>query len=93
MLVGLLQLELRLPGCHSLKDKRQVLQSLIEGMRRRFNASVAEVDHLDAWQMSGLGVACVANERRFLDQVLSKVESFVASEPRVEIVHSETEIF
>ena len=92
MFVGLLHLELRLAESHSLKDKRQVIQSLIETTRRRFNASVAEVDHLDAWQLAGIGVACVANERRFLDQVLAKVETYVESEPRVEIIRSDIEI-
>lgn len=92
MFVGLLHLELRIAESHSLKEKRQVVQSLIETTRRRFNASVAEVDHLDAWQMAGVGVACVANERRHLDQVLAKIESHVESDPRVEIVRSGIEI-
>jgi len=92
MFIGLLTLELRIPGSHSLKDKRQVIQSLIETTRRRFNASVAEVDHQDAWQTAGIGIACVANEKRFLDEVLARIETFVESEPRVEVVRSEVEI-
>lgn len=92
MLIAILQLELHIPGAHSLKDKRQVLQSLIETMRRKFNISVAEVGRQDAWQHAELGVACVANERRFLDEVLSRVEDYVDSEPRVEITGSQTEI-
>ena len=92
MLIGLLQFELHIPGALSLKDKRQVLQSLIETMRRRFNVSVAEVGRQDAWQHAELGVACVANERRFLDEVLSRVETFVEAEPRVVITGSNVEI-
>lgn len=92
MLVGLLQMELHIPGAHSLKDKRQVLQSLIETMRRRFNVSVAEVGRQDAWQQAELGIATVSNERRFLDEVLSRVEAFVESEPRVEITGTTVEI-
>jgi uncharacterized protein YlxP (DUF503 family) len=92
MLIGLLQLELHVPGAHSLKDKRQVLQSLIETMRRRFNVSVAEVGRQDAWQQAELGIATVANERRFLDEVLSRVESFVEGEPRVEVTGTSREL-
>lgn len=92
MLVGLLHLELRIAESQSLKDKRQVVQSLIETTRRRFNASVAEVDHLDVWQMAGIGIACVANERRFLDQALARIESHIESEPRIEVVRAEREI-
>lgn len=92
MLVGILQLHLRIAASHSLKDKRQVIQSLIEHLRRKFNVSVAEVGHQDAWQSSVLGIACVANERRFLEEALAKVEQFVESELRVEIVGSDTDI-
>ena len=92
MQIGLLQLELHIPGAHSLKDKRQVLQSLIETMRRRFNVSVAEVGRQDAWQHAEIAVATVANERRFVDEVLSRVESFVESEPRAEITGATSEI-
>lgn len=92
MLIGLLQLELRIAGSHSLKDKRQVIQSLIEQVRRRLNLSVAEVGHQDAWQSATLGVACVANERRFLDEVMSKAEQFFECDPRIEIVESQIEI-
>lgn len=91
MLIGLLQLELRFAGSHSLKDKRQVLQSTIEHLRRKFNVSVAEVGHQDAWQASTLGIAIVANERRFLEEALTKVEAFVESDPRIEIVGADTE--
>jgi uncharacterized protein YlxP (DUF503 family) len=92
MLIGLLQLELRIAGSHSLKDKRQVIQSLIEQVRRRFNVSVAEVGHQDAWQAAILGIACVSNERRFLDEAMSKAERFFESDPRIEIVNSQVEI-
>jgi uncharacterized protein YlxP (DUF503 family) len=92
MLVGLLQLELHIPKAHSLKDKRQVLHCLIETLRRRFKVWVAEVGRQDAWQLAELGIACVANERRFLDEVLSRVEAFVESEPRLEITGARTDI-
>lgn len=92
MLIALLQLNLRIAGSHSLKDKRQVLQSVIEHLRNRFNVSAAEVDHQDAWQSATLGIACVANERRFLDEVMARVETFVESDPRVEVIGSEIEI-
>jgi uncharacterized protein YlxP (DUF503 family) len=92
MLIGLLQLELRIAGSHSLKDKRQVIQSLIEQVRRRLNVSVAEVGRQDAWQAAILGIACVSNERRFLDEAMSKAERFFESDPRIEIVNSQVEI-
>jgi uncharacterized protein len=43
MPVGLLTLELHIPDAQSLKDKRQVLRSLKDKLRRQFNVAVAEL--------------------------------------------------
>lgn len=55
-----LRIELRLPAVRSLKAKRGVLRPLIDDLRNRFGASVAEVGFHDQWQRSTLGVALVA---------------------------------
>ncbi len=55
MPVGLLTLELHIPDAQSLKDKRQVLRSLKDKLRRQFNVAVAELDHHDVWQRSVVG--------------------------------------
>ena len=56
MPVGLLTLELHIPDAQSLKDKRQVLRSLKDRLRRDFNVAVAELEHQDTWQRSVVGV-------------------------------------
>ena len=72
MIVGLCTVELFIPDSHSLKDKRQVLQSLKNRLREKFNLSVAEVDGQDLWQKAVLGLACVANEGRYVNQVWTR---------------------
>ena len=62
MVVGVCTVELFIPESQSLKDKRQVLHSLKDRLRGKFNLSVAEVDGQDLWQKAVLGMACVANE-------------------------------
>ena len=62
IIVGLCTVELFIPESQSLKDKRQVLLSLKDRLRDKFNLSVAEVDGQDLWQKAVLGLACVANE-------------------------------
>ena len=42
--------ELHLPDVGSLKGKRHALKGLKDTLRRRFEISVAEVDHHDVWQ-------------------------------------------
>lgn len=86
MIVGVLQLQLNVFEAVNLKDKRRVLLSLKDRIRRRFNVSIAEVDYNDSIQTALLGVALVTNESRFADSVLSHIVDFVRREPRVSLV-------
>lgn len=62
MLILYIALSLRAPWCESLKDKRSVVKSLTEGMRRHFNVSVAESAHQDNHTLIGISAATlVAN--------------------------------
>lgn len=77
MVVGTCRLELRIPDTASLKDKRQVVRSIKDRVRSRFNVSIAEVGHLDEWQRAVLAVACVSNEAKVVDGMLNKVVDLV----------------
>jgi len=79
VVVGLLQVELTIPSADSLKAKRMVLRSLKDRIRKNFNVSIAEVDDNDQWQSAVLAVALVSNDKRFANQVLSKVVDFIES--------------
>jgi uncharacterized protein YlxP (DUF503 family) len=78
--VGILSFELRFPDNHSLKGKRKELLSVKAQLSRRFSASVAEVDHHDAWQRARLTMACVAREHRELQELLDGAERWLASQ-------------
>jgi uncharacterized protein YlxP (DUF503 family) len=62
----------------SLKDKRQIRRSLVEKTRRRFNASVAEVDTQDIHQTLTLGIAVVsgdfAHAQNSLDEIIQSIK-------------------
>ena len=77
MVVGLLSLELFIAGAQSLKDKRMVLRSLKDRLRR-FNVAVAEIEHQQLWQRAGLGVVTIAGTEalanRELEGVLEEIE-------------------
>jgi uncharacterized protein len=73
MPVGLLTLEIHIPDAQSLKDKRQVLRSLKDKLRRQFNVAVAELDHHDVWQRSVVGVVTLSNDERQVQESLQKV--------------------
>lgn len=91
MVIGLLTLEVFLHESRSLKEKRQVLKSLLSTTRNRFNVSIAEVDHLDLWQRATIAATCVSNDASFVDQVLNKVLQGFEGDPRVEVARVELE--
>ena len=93
MNVGVCKIKLRLPGNASLKGKRQVIKSITGRVEHRFNVSVAEIDNHDLWQLATLGVACVSNDKRHANEVLSKVVDFITkSHFDVELLDYEIEI-
>jgi len=93
MNIGVCRISLRLPENQSLKGKRQVLKSITTRIRNQFNVSVAEVDDHDLWQLATIGICCVSNDKRYTNQVLSKVVDFIAgSRFEVEILNHEIEI-
>ena len=92
MVVGLCTVELFISESQSLKDKRQVLHSLKDRLRGKFNLSVAEVDGQDLWQKAVLGMACVANDGGHVNQVLEQALNMIKAMPAVEIVRTQREL-
>jgi len=74
-----LNIEIFLPGCMNLKEKRQIVQSLRTRIQDRFNASVAEVDYLDKWQRAALGICFVHAQEGPLREVSQKIRDMVSS--------------
>lgn len=86
-------MELYFPEPQSLKEKRSVLQSLTNRLRKKFNVAVAEIDGMDLWQSSVLGIAAVGNETKHVNQILDFVLDFVRAEREVEITKEHMEFF
>lgn len=92
MVVGVCTVELWIPESQSLKDKRQVLHSLKDRLRGKFNLSIAEVDGQDLWQKAVLGMACVANDGSHVEQVLEQALNVIKSLPTIEVVRVHREL-
>ena len=91
MVVGILRIVLSIPASNSLKDKRQVVRSLLDVARNRFNVSAAEIDRLDSHRTGGLAFACVSNDKSVVNDVLNRVLEHAESNPLCEVVESELE--
>jgi hypothetical protein len=81
-----LLIELEISDGVTLKDKRHVVRSLLDRLRGRFNVGAAEVDRLDSVRFSTIAIVGVANEHRFLNEMMSKVVNLVEGEPRVVVL-------
>lgn len=86
MHVRALEVDLRIPASRSLKDKRAVLKSILNGAVNRFGVAAAEVAHQDKWQRASLGFAFVSGSAGHADEVMAKVERFVHSFPEIEVI-------
>ena len=86
MWIGALEFDLLLGDVHSLKEKRSVVRPLIAEVRKRFDLSVAEVDHLDLHRRAGIGLAAVSPDRSHLIEVLDAAERLVAQRPEADLL-------
>jgi uncharacterized protein YlxP (DUF503 family) len=84
-----IRIELRLPGCRSLKEKRRRLRPILDHLRRRLELSAAEVDLHDAWQRSALGVALVDGGAGHLGERVEQLRGWLLAQGDVELVDYE----
>ncbi|OWY61705.1 hypothetical protein B7486_62370 [cyanobacterium TDX16] len=81
-----LAVDLHLPESRSLKSRRAVVKPLLDGIRRRYGVSAAEVGHQQTWQRVAIGVAVVAGTAHHCTEVIDEVERFVWSHPEVQVL-------
>lgn len=93
MHIGVCKIKLYLPESQSLKEKRRIIKSLIARLKNRFNVAVAEVEALDLHQSAVIGAVSVANEAKFVNQILSQSVKFIEGNSSVVLVDYETEFF
>lgn len=92
MVVGVLRAELTLGGSRSLKDKRRVIQSLLDRARREFRVAAAEVEAQESWGRAVLGFACVSSEGGHASRILARVTAMIEREDEVTLLAASTEL-
>ena len=93
MIIGKCIIYLNCNWCHSLKEKRMVLKSIIDKVKHKFNVSIAEVDKQDVHKTIVIGFVCATNEKRQADKVIDKVINFIEENTEAIIYSIEREIF
>lgn len=92
MVIGVLQLDLRLYGTQSLKQKRGVIQKILARCRNHFPASCAEIGHQDLWQRSLLGFAVISSSERVVAPILTRIEDEVLASAELDLINADSEI-
>ncbi|MGD2279098.1 MAG: DUF503 domain-containing protein [Candidatus Omnitrophota bacterium] len=92
MNVGILQVELLISDGNSLKDKRRVLNRIKDRVKKSFNASIAEIGHMDKWRRAVLGVAVISNGKKNLSAHLDNIMNFIGGDRRVTIIDYTVEV-
>lgn len=85
-------IELYLPFCHSLKEKRNILRKAVERSRRRSSFSIAEIGHHDLWQRARLGAVSIGPDQKKLESMAEKVVYDIESVVGMDATRYEIEI-
>ena len=72
--IGALTLEIEIEDPQSIKDKRNVVRSLKDRLRAKFNVAVAEIGGQGSWNRSVVAAVTVSKDREYAEQLLQAVE-------------------
>jgi uncharacterized protein YlxP (DUF503 family) len=92
MIVGTLRVRLLLREARTLKDKRQVVQSIKDRLRQSFNVAVAEVEAQDNRQLAVVGFAMIGPETHALKVSLGQIVEALRCHPVAELLDYELEV-
>lgn len=92
MFIASIRLELSIPHANSLKAKRMVLNSLMDRIRSRYGAAVAEVGDQELWQRSVVGIALVSGENTHVREMADRVVGFVEAHWEGEVCQIDIEV-
>lgn len=92
MVIGVCKVVLAIDEAFSLKEKRHIVKSLLERVKSRFNASVAEVDLNDKWKRAIIGISCVSNDTGHADSMMASIVNFIENDGRAVLFDYSTEI-
>lgn len=84
MVIGTLHARLLVREARTLKDKRQVVRSILDRLRGGFNVSAAEVGHLDDVKVVEVGVSAVGPETTVVRGALQTIQEALRAHPVAE---------
>jgi uncharacterized protein YlxP (DUF503 family) len=92
MHVGTLEVTIHVPEARSLKDKRQVVKSILDRMRNHFQVSAAEVGEQDLLQLATLGFSCASGSHHHAEEVMTKILDALMVHPVARVTTHRVEV-
>ena len=92
MVVGSGIIDILIPECRSLKEKRSVLKHLMKRTQNEFNVSIAEVGDNDQWRRARIGFCVVGNDKPYINAKMDHILDFIDRLQVAEIVKTRMEI-
>ncbi|MBG9983682.1 DUF503 domain-containing protein [Aerococcaceae bacterium DSM 111022] len=84
MIVGIYKLSGRIE-VFSLKEKRQIIKSLVHKIQNKYHISIAETGVQDNLQQVEIGMAIVSNNKPMIEKSMEQILSFIESHYAIEI--------
>ena len=93
MIIGLLTLEIYIPYSHSLKEKRKTLNKIKDRLKKKFNIAFAELEYLNKWQRSKIGLVTLNTQKGMIEKVFQKIIREIEENVEGEILQKEIYYF
>ena len=93
MVVGVLTIEILIFSGDSLKEKRFILRSMKDRLKKKFNISIAELNFQEKLRRSEIGIALIGNQMNFVENSLQKIFNYLDNNELYEIINYRFEYF
>ncbi len=91
--VGVLHVELHVPGARSRKDRRQVVRSVADRVRHRFDVSFHELDDPERAARQSVVITTAGNDGRLLRSILDQIRAFMESQGSFWLARVDVDVF
>ena len=92
MRVIVMKVDLRSDWCHSLKEKRMVVKSVVGKLQNKFNISVCEIDNQDIHNLITIGIVGIGIDSKICDSIIDNVINYIEDITDAEIINIEQEV-
>ncbi len=89
--LGTLSLQIHISESRSLKDKRQIIRSLKDRLRKRYNISIAEVAWQESLKDATVVIATVATDTHIAQQTVDRIHNDAVEVLGRDLLHAESE--